>query len=686
MKQSVISTSNKLFILVGIFILGFISLFVVNQAFDQFIEKLDEKTHVYEAKIQIGEYVAEDIQIIKALFFEIAATTTSKRSRKIVENKLIETSNRISDSLNILENGGTLKRSIALNIAGKSTLIKKIEYKIDPTQNKLALEVIDIRPKLLELKQMIHEVNTMLALRDKQKREKEVKNFMKTAKKIRRYYKTTPAFFNRMSENIKRLLYEGDIELEKLKIQINQKQEKYLKIKMILMIIVISIVTVFGFWISRIINRENIKLQDLNVELETKENSVKAILNGQENMVIVSDGRKMIDANDAIAHFFDQFETLEEFTSQHECICDMFVEDVPDETYINQKEYGELTWVDYVLQHENKVDFKVVLNNGREDHHFSLTANKKLLDENGSFIIIVSLNDITAQIKSQLELANLNNNLESLVDTKTEELQELNNTLEIKIQEELAKNRDKDKQMIQQSRFAALGEMIGNIAHQWRQPLSAISSTASGTEVQMELGLASNEDIKKSLGDIKGYVEFLTQTIEDFRGFFKEDKEIVEFNICDVLQKSLSITSATYKDNSIDVVVDVQEEILTSLGMPSELSQVFLNVLNNARDATIDNNISQRYVHIHSEQTDKENIIYIQDNAGGIPENIIEKIFDPYFTTKHQSQGTGIGLYMSKDIVEKNMHGTIEVENLTQELGDITYTGACFKISLPRKI
>jgi signal transduction histidine kinase len=686
MKSSVISTSNKLFILVGIFIFGFISLFIVNQSFDSLIEKLDKKTVVYETKMQIGEYVAEDIQIIKALFFEIAATTTSKRSRKIVENKLINSSQRISKALDVLENGGTLERQINLNIAGHNSIIKKIHYNINATQSKLALEVIDIRPKLIELQQMIGEVNTMLALRDKQKRAKDVKNFMQTAKKIRRYYKTTPAFFNRMSENIKRLLYEGDIELEKLKEEITQKKEEYLKIKMILMFIVILIVTLFGFWISRIINKENIKLVELNAELETKENSVKAILNGQENMVIVSDGHKMIDANDAIAHFFDKFDTLEDFTSQHECICDMFVEDAPDDTYITKKQYDELTWLEYVMKYSKEVNFKVIMNNGRDDHHFSLTANKKILDAQGSFIIIVSLNDITTQIRSQLELANLNNNLESLIDTKTQELQELNSTLEIRIQEELAKNRDKDKQMIQQSRFAALGEMIGNIAHQWRQPLSAISSTASGTEVQMELGLASNDDIKKSLGDIKGYVEFLTQTIEDFRGFFKEDKNIVEFNICDVLQKSLSITSATYKDNSIEVIIDTQVNPLISLGMPSELSQVFLNVLNNARDATIENKVKEKYVHIHSEQTETDNIIYIQDNAGGIPEHIMEKIFDPYFTTKHQSQGTGIGLYMSKDIVEKNMNGKISVENITQTFDDITYTGACFKISIPRNL
>ena len=182
-----------------------------------------------------------------------------------------------------------------------------------------------------------------------------------------------------------------------------------------------------------------------------------------------------------------------------------------------------------------------------------------------------------------------------------------------------------------------------------------------------------------------GYVEFLTQTIEDFRGFFKEDKEKIDFNIVDVLNKSLSIANAGYKDNNIEVVEDFKISELHSYGLPSELSQVFLNVLNNAKDATVENNVEKRLVHISSDIDEKYNNIYIQDNAGGIPNNIIDKIFDPYFTTKHQSQGTGIGLYMSKDIVEKHMNGLISVQNKTITLDDQEYTGACFKISIPKK-
>lgn len=238
--------------------------------------------------------------------------------------------------------------------------------------------------------------------------------------------------------------------------------------------------------------------------------------------------------------------------------------------------------------------------------------------------------------------------------------------------------------MIQQSRFAALGEMIGNIAHQWRQPLSAISSTASSMQLQMQLGITQNDDIEKSYESIISYVEFLTQTIEDFRNFFKEDKEKLKFDIQEILKNSLSITSASYKDKNIQVFTNFKEEKNISFGFPNELSQVFLNILNNAKDAITNSKIKHPKVTINIFENKNFNIIEIIDNAGGIEKSNIEKIFDPYFTTKHQSQGTGIGLYMSKEIIEKHMNGLLSVENriITEEMHD--YKGACFIISLPK--
>ena len=680
-----IKTSTKLHILVLLFVFGFISLFVVNQVFSSLIDDLNQKTRNYEKKIKIAEFVSEDIQGLKALFFELSLATTTKKSRQLVVAKINTTIKSIHQSLDVLQNGGVLQREVELNVIGKDKVFTTVKYDPALSGQTLSLEVIDIKPKLIELEEMLLFVDGMLEARNQHLADEDFKKLIEINNDLTRYYKTTPAFFNRMGENIKRLLYEGDIELANIKEEIADKQEKYLKIKLMLIFSVIAITTLFGFWISRIINKENEQLAVANNELALKENAVKAILNGQENMVIVSDGIQMIDANEAIANFFDFIDSIDQFKRDYKCICDLFKSEVPDDSYINKVSYDGVTWVEYILNNKEK-HFKVILNNGREDHHFSIVANKKYLGVDKRFIIVVVLNDITNEVQSREQLAHLNNNLEAIIDKKTKELQELNNGLEIRIKEELEKNREKDKQMIQQSRFAALGEMIGNIAHQWRQPLSAISSTASGVELQLELGIASQEDIKKSYHDIKNYVQFLTQTIEDFRGFFKKDKDRIEFDMKEVLKNSLSITHATYKDNNIEVITRLDNCALLSQGMPTELSQAFLNILNNARDATVEKKPTLRSVYIYSKITEKENILFFQDNAGGIPDGIIEKIFDPYFTTKHQSQGTGIGLYMSKDIIEKNMHARLSVRNIEQVLDGQKYTGACFEVALPKKL
>ena len=677
------TTSKKLYFLIAIFIVGFLSLFVLNQVFISLVNDLDKQTNNHKNKIQIGEYITEDIFRSKSLFFELATTTTSARSRKLVKDKISTIILHMEESLNVLEKGGTLRRDIDLNVEGHTKIVKNTSYKIT-NNSQIPIEVIDMRPKLLDLEEMIKEADKLLNLRSKYKKSIDQTEFRKTMKKIRRFYKTTPAFFNRMSENIRRLLYESDIELNNIKNEIEHKKSIYMKIKMALIILVIALVIFIGSRISAIISQDNIKLIKLNEDLETKEKSIKAVLDGQENIVIVSDGSKMVDANEAIVHFFNHIHSIKEFKENYNCICDFFLPNEKEDNYLLNILYDGNIWLEHILANP-KVDFRVLMNDGVKNHHFSVSANKKEIDNKGTFIVIVSLNDISKEIKARDELATLNNDLEQIINLKTEELQQLNNNLEIKIEEELEKNREKDKQMMQQSRSAALGEMIGNIAHQWRQPLSAISSTASGLQLQLQLGLTTNEEIDKSYDEIKGYVGFLTQTIEDFRNFFKNDKEKIDFNLVDTIKSSLSIANAGYKDNTINVIENYEVSELISHGLPSELSQVFLNILNNAKDATIENHIEDRFVHIRTAQDEKNNIIYIQDNAGGIPTKIKDKIFDPYFTTKHQAQGTGIGLYMSKDIVEKHMDGLISVENIKITLDNKEYNGACFKIIIPKK-
>lgn len=274
--------------------------------------------------------------------------------------------------------------------------------------------------------------------------------------------------------------------------------------------------------------------------------------------------------------------------------------------------------------------------------------------------------------------------LERALEISTSELRNFNDTLEERIASEVEKNREKDQKLLTQSRYAGMGEMIGNIAHQWRQPLSAISSTASGMTLQIELELASKEEILTSYSKIIEFTNFLTQTIDDFRGYLKEDKEKVLFDVLDVFMRSKNIIEAVYKNNDIDLKLKKSKFRSNSFGFSSELAQVFLNILNNAKDALVEHKQTDRRVYIDIVDEPLYNTIKIIDNAGGIPDNILNKIFDPYFTTKHKSQGTGIGLYMSKDIVEKNMQGELSVKNVNLIIDDLTYQGACFIISIPK--
>ncbi len=266
------------------------------------------------------------------------------------------------------------------------------------------------------------------------------------------------------------------------------------------------------------------------------------------------------------------------------------------------------------------------------------------------------------------------NNMKNELKENWEQLENLNKGLEDKINNEVLKNREKDKKLFESSKMAQMGEMIGNIAHQWRQPLSAISTLASGIQAQKEFGLeVTDQNLDKTFDKIIERTEFLTQTIEDFRNFTKEDKESSSININDTIKTTLSILKDTIKHLDITINLILEEGCYVH-GFKGEISQVILNILNNAKDILAETKKDKRIINIISYKQDNKIIIEISDNAGGIPDDILPKIFDPYFTTKHKSQGTGIGLYMSKDIIEKHHKGKLSATNNNE--------GAIFTIEL----
>ncbi len=238
--------------------------------------------------------------------------------------------------------------------------------------------------------------------------------------------------------------------------------------------------------------------------------------------------------------------------------------------------------------------------------------------------------------------------------------------LEKKLQQQLADLRDKDIQLHRQSKLATMGEMIGNIAHQWRQPLNGVGATMMKLELMNEMQFNDNKDVQKIVDDTNQTLEYMSKTIDDFRNFFAVDKDVEYFYTDEVINEALSIVKAQLDSLNIKVLINNQDGKIKILGHKNELIQVILNLLNNAKDALVTKNNKDEFdKRILIELIDSKSsvIVRIKDNAGGIPNNIIEKIFDPYFTTKFKSKGTGIGLYMSKTIIEKDMQGSLTVKN-----------------------
>lgn len=283
----------------------------------------------------------------------------------------------------------------------------------------------------------------------------------------------------------------------------------------------------------------------------------------------------------------------------------------------------------------------------------------------------------------QNALQNINVVLQKKVKKKTTELAKLNEELHTMVAHEVQKNRQKDEVLFQQSKMASMGEMINNIAHQWRQPLSTISTAASGLSLKVDMDMVEKDEFKKNLDQIVDTTQHLSQTIEDFRNFFIENKSVEKFILSETIKKNLSLSSGALKAHHIKVIEEYGK--VEYKGIKNELVQAILNIINNAKDALVENTPfeSKRLLCIKTYRDESYAYITICDNAGGIDEEILSKIFEPYFTTKHQSHGTGIGLYMTREIIVNHMKGELLVNNKEFEYEEKNYKGAEFTIKLP---
>lgn len=239
----------------------------------------------------------------------------------------------------------------------------------------------------------------------------------------------------------------------------------------------------------------------------------------------------------------------------------------------------------------------------------------------------------------------------------------LNLDLEKRVKEEAQKNRNKDLMLTQQSRHAIMGEMISNIAHQWRQPLNAIGLIVQNLREAYAMEQVNEKYVKTKVGKIMDLIHYMSQTIDDFRNFFMPDKEKQVFNLFSVVEKALSFVEPAFKSHNIELEKNLSND-LECVGYPNEFTQVLLNLLNNSKEAVIRNNNGKGKITVELFKEDSAKVLLVKDTGGGVPDDIQNRIFQPYFTTREESGGTGIGLYMSKTIIEKNMGGKISFRNI----------------------
>ena len=240
----------------------------------------------------------------------------------------------------------------------------------------------------------------------------------------------------------------------------------------------------------------------------------------------------------------------------------------------------------------------------------------------------------------------------------------------------------KNKLFEEQSKLAAMGEMIGNIAHQWRQPLSVITTVSSNVKFHKEYDELKNYDVTSDMNTIMQQADYLSKTIDDFRNFIKNSKEINLISIKSVVEKTLSLLHAAMVNNGINVISNLNDDLEIEAN-ENELIQSFINIINNAKDAENENvkNSDDKLIFVETLKEDSNLIVLIKDNGGGIPNTIMNRIFEPYFTTKNKSVGTGIGLSMTYKMLVERQHALINVYNEEYVYDNKNYKGACFKIT-----
>ncbi len=418
---------------------------------------------------------------------------------------------------------------------------------------------------------------------------------------------------------------------------LNMDDVKVVKNSMIKYTIIISLILLlisYYFISSKHTSVLDRKIKKRTRELLKEKQYIQKILDTNPNIIIVTNSFKTIDANKRFLEFF-HYDSVEDFAKEHECISDFFVT-LDDRLFSKDKMVNGLPWAVYIAN--NKTEHMLQLKLNDQLYVFTMSAEYLKNDEH----ILLTLQNVTEMKR-------------------------------------------KDRLLFEQSKLASMGEMIGNIAHQWRQPLSVIASGATGMKLQKKLNTLSDEQFEQACDLINDNAQYLSKTIDDFRDFIKGDREKTYFLLSEKFQKLLNLIQPSIKSHNIIFEINVKDDIELH-GYGSELIQCFMNIFSNSKDALKNKDENSRIILVSVYKNDNQEIVIsFQDSGGGILNNVIDKVFEPYFTTKHQKQGTGLGLHMTYNIIVHGMGGKIKASNQKFVYKHKEYYGALFTITLPIK-
>ncbi len=314
-------------------------------------------------------------------------------------------------------------------------------------------------------------------------------------------------------------------------------------------------------------------------------------------------------------------------------------------------------------------DFKIVFL--QDISHWEEIIDKAILQSIIIMFLLVIVTVVIINYGFDVILRQLDEVNQKLIASQNK-LKELNKNLQLRVQKEIGLKLKKQKEanekeriLVHQSKLASMGRMIGNIAHQWRQPLTELSSILINMELFFERGKLTEQKLKSKIEDANTQINYMSKTIDDFRNFFSSGKQKETLNISIPIKKVQKLMSVSLKNNDIQLNIEIQDDFQIFV-YPNEITQALLNLVNNAKDTLVERRVKNALIHIITYNDNNKHIVKVEDNAGGIYVEPIDKVFEPYFSTKHATMGTGIGLYMTKIIVEKNNSGIILVNNYSE--------------------